>query len=212
MQWFGVCPNALKNGRFPRTWTSEFAASSHKFCRRLATLPALCEVVWIVASTTGSSLGHFSHRESGIPYFSARSTCSLFFSLVLNAASIKAAASSDISTSFAPALPQMSTSGSSSSAGSSSLSLPSEAVFLLLLGRGIAGYYVAVLRTGRVCTTVCGPVLQRLYIGLHDTDATVHISYDLLPSPGPWVGRTFSRVDCQIQIKMPMKLDRGAIL
>ena len=89
----------------------------------------------MVLLTTGSRSGHFSHRESGTPNFSACDSLSELFNFVLKEASMNKLTTSDIGTRSLERRRSTNSSGSSSSSLSSSLA-PSETVFHLLLGGG----------------------------------------------------------------------------
>ena len=167
-----------------------------------------------MAATTGSSSGHFNQCESGTPYFLARSTLSLFFSFVLNAVSMKAAAASDILTSFVdppfPPVPQRST--NVSSFGSSSLSVSSETVYLLLLGGFLPGTKSLSCEPAGLTPLFVAPLLSVAISAfmvptlLHKSAMIFLVSWSIIQS------KLFTRVDCHSQIKMPMKFVHMAFL
>ena len=85
----------LSSSALSRIFTNGFVASSQNCCRRLADRFARRALVETVVEITGSNLGHFSHLDSGTPYFVARAFLVALSSFDLNAVSIKAPAASD---------------------------------------------------------------------------------------------------------------------
>ena len=85
----------VSSSALSKTLTSGLVASSQNCCRRLADRSARRALVETVVEMTESNLGHFSHLESGTPYFVARAFLVALSSFVLNVVSIKAPPASD---------------------------------------------------------------------------------------------------------------------